>query len=162
MKSIWMVINNAYVFFGCTLYAGVLWALRFFWYPTWEVYTAGNYYDHFIPPTTAATHFFTIVVPLMFMCHLIMIRSEWHTSMRWLSVAAMLCLVVSTFVGQMYIIPINHTLATHIADNNEVSRLLKEWMSLNDIRFIFMTLAWLLMMYYFGSKAYYWDTHHEH
>ena len=162
MKSIWMVINNAYIFFGCTLYAGVLWALRFFWYPTWEVYTAGNYYDHFIPPTSAATRFFTIVVPLMFICHLIMIRAEWRTPMRWVAVAAMLCLVVSTFVGQMYIIPINKILATHIADNNEVARLLKEWMSLNDIRFIFMTLAWLLMMYYFGSKAYSWDTHHEH
>ena len=59
MKSKWVVFNNAYIFFGTTLYVGVLWALHFFCNPTWQVYNAATYYDHFIPPTQAATRFFT-------------------------------------------------------------------------------------------------------
>lgn len=157
MKSKWLVFTNSYIFFGTTLYVGVLWSLRFFWYPTWRIYTAENYYDHFIPPTQAATRFFTIVVPVMFLCHVIMVWKEWKTNMRWIAVGALACLSGATYVGQLHIIPINKILAGHITDEARVTDLLQQWMFLNDIRWVFMTIAWLLMMYYFGSKAYKWD-----
>ena len=157
MKSKWMVLNNAYIFFGDSLYAGVLWALRFFWYPTWRVYTADNYYDHFIPPTQAATRFFTFVVPVMFLCNVIMVWKEWKTGMRWIAVGSLACLSGATYVGQAHIIPINKILAGHVTDQARVTELFRQWMFLNDIRWVIMTLAWVLMMYYFGSKAYRWD-----
>ncbi len=158
MKSVWMVINNAYVFFGTTLYVGVLWALHFFWYPTWSVYNAANYYDHFIPPTLAATKFFTIVVPIMFLTHVIMVWKEWRTSMRWVAMVPLLCLAAASYVGQMHIIPINKILGTRVTDPARVSELLQQWMQLNDIRWVLMTASWVVLMYYFGAKAYKWDT----
>lgn len=158
MKSKWLVFTNAYIFFGTSLYAGVLWSLHFFWYPTWRVYTAENYYDHFIPPTAAATQFFTIVVPLMFACHAIMVWKEWKTDMRWVAVGALACLTGATYVGQFHIIPINKILAGRITDPARLTDLLQQWMALNDIRWVVMTISWLLLMYYFGSKAYRWDT----
>lgn len=157
MKSKWLLLNNAYIFFGCSLYAGVLWALHFFWYPTWSVYTAANYYDHFIPPTQAATRFFTVVVPPMFLCLVIMVWTERKTTMRWVAAATLACLTAATYVGQFHIIPVNKILTQHITDQARVSELFQQWMSLNDIRWVIMTAAWLLMMYYFGSKAYRWD-----
>jgi uncharacterized membrane protein len=158
MKAKWQLFTNAYIFFGSSIYVGVLWALHFFWYPTWQVYTAANYYDHFIPPTQAATRFFTVVVPLMFIGYVLMVWKEWSTDMRWVSVGALLGLAGSTFVGQLYIIPINKILAGHITDDARVTDLMQQWMKLNDIRSVLMTISWLLLMYYFGSKAYKWDT----
>ena len=55
MKGILLTINHAYLFFGATLYCGVLWALHFFWYSTWRHLQVANYYEQFIPQTAAAT-----------------------------------------------------------------------------------------------------------
>lgn len=160
MKPVLMSINNAYIFFGTTLYCGVLWALHFFWYPTWRVFLVDNYYEHFIPPTAAATEFFTIVVPIMFLCHAIMVWQEWRakSNMRWIAIVPLACLTAATYVGQLHIIPINKILATRIADQARLTELFQQWMLLNDIRWVLMTVAWAAMMFYFGYKAYKWDT----
>jgi hypothetical protein len=148
-----LAINHAYAFFGTTLYVGVLWALHFFWYPTWRLFNVQNYYDQFIPPTSAATRFFTIVVPLMFLALVVMVWSEWKTRHRWTALLALACIGGATYVGQGFIIPVNKTLATHIADPARLTALLQRWMMLNDIRMAIMTVMWLTMMYYFVSKG---------
>jgi hypothetical protein len=153
MKQLLLVINHAYIFFGATLYVGVLWALHFFWFPGWTTLTVDNYYDRFIPPTTIATQFFTIVVPLMFLALVVMIVTEWKTRFRWVAIAALLCLGLATYVGQLHIIPINKILATGIAEQSQLSELLQQWMFLNDIRWVLLTLMWLIMMYYFTAKG---------
>jgi hypothetical protein len=153
MKAILYLINNACIFFGTTLYAGVLWSLHFFWFPSWTKLTVANYYDQFIPQTSTATRFFTVVVPIMFLCNAIMIKVEWKTRMRWASILALICVSGSTYVGQMHIIPINKILKGGIADQARLTDLLSQWMHLNDIRWVLMTVGWLTMMYYFGSKS---------
>jgi hypothetical protein len=153
VKSILMVFNNAYIFFGTTLYVGVLWSLHFFWFPTWTTLKVENYYDQFIPQTTAATKFFTIVVPIMFLAHVIMCWKEWKHGKRWISLAALAMLSGATYVGTQHIIPVNKILKGHLTDQAQVTELLQKWMSLNDIRMVLMTSSWLLLMYYFGSKA---------
>ncbi len=153
MKSIWMVFNNAYIFFGTTLYVGVLWSLHFFWFPTWTNLKVENYYDQFIPQTTAATKFFTVLVPIMFLAHLIMCWKEWKGNMRWPSLAALGMLATATYVGTQHIIPVNKILKGHLTDQVQVTELLKKWMSLNDIRMALMTASWCLLMYYFAVKA---------
>jgi hypothetical protein len=154
MKEKLLVFNNACIFFGTTLYVGVLWALHFFWFPTWRNFKVDNYYDQFIPQTTAATQFFTIVVPIMFLCYVIMVWKEWKTKMRWISIGALACLALATYVGTLHIIPINKILAGHITDQARLTKLFQQWMFLNDIRWILMTISWVLLMYYFGAKAY--------
>ncbi len=154
MKSPWVVFTNAFVFFGTTLYVGVLWALHFFWFPSWSNLKVDNYYDQFIPQTSTATEFFTVLVPLMFLGHVIMCWKEWKTRMRWISIGALACLGAATYVGTLHIIPVNKILAGRLTDQAQVTELLQKWMGLNDIRMVLMTLGWLLLMYYFGSKAY--------
>ena len=153
MKQKLMVLNNAYIFFGTSIYVGVLWALHFFWFPSWRGFKVDNYYDQFIPETTAATSFFTIVVPIMLLCYLIMVWKEWRTSMRWIALGAFACLVATTIVGTLLIIPVNKILAQHITDQAQLTELFQRWMFLNDVRWVLMTLSWVLMMYYFGAKA---------
>jgi hypothetical protein len=153
MKRILLALNHGYLFFGTTLYVGVLWALHFFWFPSWRSLTVENYYDQFIPQTSTATRFFTVVVPLMFLTGLIMIWQEWRTRFRWLPIAAVLCLGTATFVGTRRIIPVNKILATHITDQAQLTSLLERWMNLNDIRWVLLTLMWLLMMIYFFRKG---------
>jgi hypothetical protein len=153
MKGKLLAINHACIFFGATLYCGVLWALRFFWFPTWRHLKVDNYYDQFIPQTSAATRFFTVVVPIMFFCVVVMIASEWKGKLRWAAIANLLCLGAATWVGQLYIIPINKTLAKTVTDQAQLTSLLERWMSLNDIRWVLLTIMWLILMYYFTAKG---------
>ncbi len=153
MKGKLLVINHACIFFGATLYCGVLWALRFFWFPTWHHLKVDNYYDQFIPQTSAATRFFTVVVPIMFFCNVVMIFSEWKGKLRWTAIASLLCLGAATWVGQLYIIPINKIMAKTVTDQAQLTSLLERWMSLNDIRWVLLTIMWLILMYYFAAKG---------
>ena len=153
MKRILLALNHGYFFFGTTLYVGVLWALHFFWFPSWRTLTVENYYDQFIPQTSTATRFFTVVVPLMFLTGAIMAWREWRTPQRWYPLGALLCLATATFVGTRRIIPVNKILATHITDQARLTSLLQRWMELNDIRWVLLTIAWLLLMVYFFRKG---------
>jgi len=149
MKRILLAINHTYLMFGTTVYVGVLWALHFFWYPSWETMTLDVVHQHFISPTSEATAFFTIVVPLMFLAGIIMIVAEWKTKFRWPSIFALLCIVGATYVGQVHIIPINKRIDAGLTDPAMLTDLLKQWMMLNDIRWVIMTVMWLVLMYYF-------------
>jgi len=153
MKGVLLAINHSCVFFGATLYCGVLWAMHFFWFPTWQHLTVDNYYYHFVPETLAATAFFTVVVPIMFLCNLIALITEWKGGLRWPVIAAFLCLSTGTWIGQMYIIPVNKIIDAGVHDQAQLSSLLQRWMSLNDMRWIALTIMWLAMMYYFIAKA---------
>jgi hypothetical protein len=158
VKEKLLVFNSSCIFFGTTLYVGVLWALHFFWFPTWQDFKVENYYDQFIPQTAAATKFFTVVVPIMFLCSVIMVWKDWKTSMRWIAAGSLACLALATYVGTLHIIPINKILAARVTDQARLTDLFQQWMFLNDIRWVLMTLSWVLLMYYFGAKAYKLDT----
>jgi len=153
MKAVLLAINHAWIFFGATLYCGVLWSLRFFWFPTWRNLKPDNYYDQFIPQTSAATRFFTIVVPLMFLALIIMTVTEWKSGIRWAPIAGLILLGAATYVGQAHIIPINKVLEGRITDPALLTGHLEKWISLNDIRWVLMTLMWLVMMIYFIQKG---------
>lgn len=151
-KKQWLIgINHVLLMFGTTVYMGVLWALRFFWYPSWEVMNTGNVQDHFILPTSAATEFFTIVVPIMFLTSLVMIWQEWKTRFRWHAIIGFLGVMGATLVGQILIIPVNKTIASGV-DQAGLEELLHEWMMLNDIRWIIVTIMWLTLMIYLLMK----------
>lgn len=153
MKKTLLVLNHSFLMFGVTVYVGVLWALHYFWYPSWEVMTVDVVQDHFINPTGAATEFFWIVVPIMFLNNTVLIWKEWKHQMRWAAIFAMLCLIGASYVGQSHIIPVNDEIAKGMLNAAELSEKLEHWMYLNDIRWIIMSLMWICMMYYFFSKG---------
>jgi glucan phosphoethanolaminetransferase (alkaline phosphatase superfamily) len=152
MKNPLLNINHALLMLGTTIYVGVLWALHFFWYPSWENMTLDVVQAHFIGPTSEATKFFTIVVPIMFVCNLVLIWAEWRTRFRWVAIVAILGIIGSTLVGQLLIIPINQAIAKGVATQAELTPMLQEWMKLNDVRWVMMNVMWLALMYFFLSK----------
>lgn len=140
-------VNHIVLMFGTTVYMGVLWSLHYFWYPSWEVLNVGNVQDHFILPTSAATRFFTIVVPLMFLTSGIMIWQEWRTKFRWHAIIGFLGVSGATIVGWFLIIPVNKTIAAGVTPD-KLGELLDRWMMLNDIRWILVTIMWLSLIVY--------------
>ncbi len=153
MKENLLVINHAYFFFGTTIYAGTLWALRFFFYQSWNALNVGNVHAHFVGPTRRATTFFTVVVPLMFVASVVMVVTEWGKAQLWQSLVGLAAITVSTVVGKGLIIPINKRITAGVADDATLVPLLKRWMQYNDIRFVVMTLGWIAMMWYFAARG---------
>lgn len=153
MKPLILAVNHVLLFFGTTLYVGVLWALRFFWYPSWDSMTLDAVAPHFTAPTSAATAFFTVVVPIMFVTNLVLIVTEKHQISTLVpAVVAFLCIASATYVGQALIIPTNKEIGAVVTDAR-LGELLQRWMDLNDVRFVLMTLMWLAMMRYFFAKG---------
>lgn len=150
-KQLLIGANHILLMFGATVYMGVLWALHYFWYPSWDVMNVDNVQDHFILPTSAATRFFTIVVPIMFLTSINMIRMEWKTRFRWHAIIGLLGVAGATLVGQLLIIPVNKQIAAGV-EQARLTELLGEWMTLNDIRWIMVTIMWLALMVYFLMK----------
>ncbi len=150
-KQLLVGANHILLMFGATVYMGVLWALHYFWYPSWEVMNVDNVQDHFILPTSAATRFFTIVVPIMFLTSINMIRMEWKTRFRWHAIIGLLGVVGATLVGRFLIIPVNKQIASGV-EQARLTELLSEWMMLNDIRWIIVTIMWLALIVYLLMK----------
>jgi hypothetical protein len=153
MKAVLLAINHAYLFFGTTLYVGVLWSMRFFWYPSWGQITLADVPVHFMGPTSRATAFFTVVVPLMFLTGVIMVAAERKTPMVFLAALALLCIASATFVGQYYIIPVNKEIVAGLPTQELLHDKLGAWMEYNTIRFWLMTLMWGVMMLYFVLRG---------
>ncbi|MGH2787917.1 MAG: hypothetical protein ACRDJV_08405 [Actinomycetota bacterium] len=153
MKEVLLVINHVYFLFGATVYVGTMWALRFFFFPSWQSMTIHNVQEHFIVPTRAATRFFTIVVPLMFVSGLIMLITEWGNDEIWPAAVAYLGIIASTFVGYRQIIPINKKIRAGVDSQEELIPLLKRWMYLNTLRFYTTTVMWAATVWYLVAKG---------
>lgn len=153
MKKLLLALNTAYFLFGATIYAGVMWALKFFWYPSWGGLTLTTVGGNFVSPTSHATQFFLIVVPLMLLSGIAMIINEWKTKQIWAVVIAYLGLLGATYVGWLHIIPVNKTIAAGVADQAALSQLLEKWMFLNTIRWYITTIMWGATVFYIFQKG---------
>ena len=152
LKNILLNLNAAYAFFTASVYMGVMWALHFFWYPGWHYLDLGNVQDAFVGPTSRATAFFTILVPIMMVSCIILIITEWKQPARWTTWLITAGILGATFFGQFLIIPINKTIAAGVADQQTLTSLLERWMTLNNIRMAITTLMWLGCLFYFMYK----------
>jgi uncharacterized membrane protein len=112
---------------------------------------------HFGVPTTLATRFFTVVVPLMFISGIVLVWSEWGS---WYVVLAAVCLAgiaLLTWVGQGIIIPVNKRIRGGQFDGQAgLTPLLGRWMRLNDIRFVGATVTWAAIVWYIAAKGDLW------
>ena len=147
-------INNAYIFFCASIYLGMFWSLHFFWFPNYpKTLNLSNYYDAIIPQTTLATKFFFITIPIMAFAILIMLITEWKSRLRWVPITWSFGLLIPVIIQQKYIEKINNQFIEGIKDEATLSKLLDEWMYLNDLRWIILTIMWLITMYFFIAKA---------
>jgi hypothetical protein len=56
-------------------------------------------------------------------------------------------------VQQIYIEDVNNQFKAGITDPNTLLELLHRWLFLNDVRWIILTIMWLITMYFFLAKA---------
>ena len=147
-------INNAYIFFCSSIYLGMFWSLHFFWFPNYpDTLTVANYYDAIIPQTTTATRYFFITIPIMAVAILIMLITEWKSRLRWVPLLWIPGLLAPVIVQQAFIERINNAFIAGVSDQETLQSLLKEWMFLNDVRFVVLALMWGVTMYFFLAKA---------
>src|SRR5690606_40048449 len=147
-------INNAYIFFCASIYLGFFWSLHFFWFPNYpDTLTVSNYYDAIIPQTTTATQFFFITIPIMSLAIVVMLVTEWKSKLRWVPLAWIPGLLIPVIVQQAFIEDVNNQLIAGVTDEALLQELLQEWMFLNDIRWVILTLMWGITMYFFIAKA---------
>jgi hypothetical protein len=167
LKQTLLDINNAYIFFCASIYLGMFWALHFFWFPNYpDTLTIDNYYNAIIPQTTLATEFFFITIPIMAIAIVIMLITEWRTHLRWVPLAWIPGLLAPVVIQQVFIENINTQFSEGVTDPAVLQELLQEWMFFNDIRWIILTIMWLITMYFFIAKAKPWyrkktETPHE-
>ncbi|MDH6236029.1 DUF1772 domain-containing protein [Cryobacterium sp. CG_9.6] len=149
-----LLISALYFLFGASMYMGTMWVLKFFLYPTWRGLTPETEAVHFAIPTLAATRFFTIVVPVMFVAGAVIVVSEWGSSRVWFAWLCVAGIIFLTYVGQGIIIPINKKIrAGEYADVEGLRALLRRWMWLNDLRFYGSTAMWLVIVAYLVDKG---------
>jgi len=154
MKRILLDINNTYIFFCASVYLGLFWSLHFFWFPNYpDTLTVDNYYDAIIPITNAATRFFFITIPIMAVALVIMLITEWKTKLRWVPLAWIPGLLAPVLVQQIFIEDVNNQFKAGVTDPATLQELLQEWMFLNDVRWIILTIMWFITMYFFLAKA---------
>jgi hypothetical protein len=154
IKQTLLDINNAYIFFCSSVYLGMFWSLHFFWFPHYpSTLTVDNYYNAIIPQTTTATRYFFITIPIMSVAILIMLIAEWKSRLRWVPLAWIPGLLVPVIVQQRYIESINDKFKAGVTDPATLQQLLKQWMFLNDVRWIILTIMWFITMYFFIAKA---------
>jgi len=154
IKQTLVDVNNAYIFFCSSVYLGMFWSLHFFWFPHYpSTLTIDNYYDAIIPQTTTATKYFFITIPIMCAAIIVMLITEWKSKLRWVPIAWIPGLLVPVVVQQGYIEKINDAFIAGVTDPNTLQQLLKDWMFLNDVRWIILTIMWGITMYFFIAKA---------
>lgn len=147
-------INNAYIMFCASVYLGMFWSLHFFWFPHYpDTLTPDNYYNAIIPQTNTATKYFFITIPIMALALLIMLITEWKGKLRWVPLLWIPGLAVPVLIQQKWIEDINDKFKAGIHDQATLQPLLQEWMRLNDLRFVILTIMWAVTLYFFIAKA---------
>lgn len=154
IKQTLIEINNAYIFFCASVYLGMFWSLHFFWFPNYpNTLTTENYYNAIIPQTTLATKYFFVTIPIMALAILIMLITEWKSPLRWVPLTWIFGLLIPVIIQQKYIEAINNKFIVGITNEQELKILLQEWMYLNDLRWIILTVMWFITMFFFLAKA---------
>jgi hypothetical protein len=132
----------------------MFWSLHFFWFPNYpSTLTLDNYYDAIIPQTTLATKFFFITIPIMAVCLVIMLVSEWKKKLMWVPIIWIPGLLAPVVIQQAFIEDINDQFSAGVTDEATLQILLADWMYLNDLRWIILTIMWCITMYFFIAKA---------
>lgn len=148
-----LLLNHVVLLLCCSIYLGTGVSLVFFQLPLEPQLTVDNYYLAFVPPVTAATHFFTWMTILMLICAVIMLATEWLSGLRWVPVVVLLGVIVATVLTIWVIIPLNDKLAAHITDPAALKAVFHKWADLNRIRFALWVVQWAALAYWFYRLA---------
>lgn len=83
----------------------------------------------------------------------IMLITEWKSRLRWVPLLWIPGLFAPVIIQQMFIEKVNNQFIAGVADMATLQKLLQEWMFLNDLRWIILSIMWGVTMYFFIAKA---------
>ncbi|HLU88925.1 MAG TPA: hypothetical protein VKZ51_03775, partial [Cyclobacteriaceae bacterium] len=83
----------------------------------------------------------------------VMLVTEWKSNLRWVPLAWIPGLLVPVVIQQAFIEDVNDQFIAGVTDEQTLQELLQEWMFLNDLRWIILTIMWCITMYFFIAKA---------
>lgn len=151
----WLYALTVSVLFACvSLYFGTGWSTVLFQFPVMPDLTPDNYALHFLPQIDAATTVFTVVVTLMLIGCAVMLWQEWRTRFRWVPLALVVLIVVSTAVTMLIVFPINAVLREGVTDLATLRPLVRDWMTWTWVRAVLWSGEWVVMMVYLAAKAF--------
>ncbi|WP_412061640.1 hypothetical protein [Rubrivirga sp. IMCC45206] len=143
------------VLFACvSMYFGTGWSTVLFQFPVMPELTPDNYALHFLPQIDAATTVFTVLVTLMLAACAVMLWQEWRTRFRWVPIALLVLIVVSTGVTMLVVFPINAVLRAGVADLATLRPLVRGWMDWTWVRAALWSAEWAVLMVYLAAKAF--------
>jgi len=154
LKKKLSLLCGALLFAGVSIYFGTGWSTAIFQFPVLPKLTVADYYLHFIPQIDAATSFFKFLVTMMITTGLILAWAEWRTRYRWLPILVLLAVVGATLLTTLVIFPVNDILRQGIHDQAQLVQVMDRWKHLTEVRVVIWSFEWVVMMFYFGSKAY--------
>ncbi|QDK78533.1 hypothetical protein EXU85_07885 [Spirosoma sp. KCTC 42546] len=149
IKLILFRLSSFLLMFGASVYMGLWWGLHIIWYPSWQNVRLDNVADHFINPIDHAIRFFTVLVSIMVVTNIVLIIQEWHTKFRWLAIVVFGLLSMVTYTFQTKILPVINEIRVGLPSQQALTVKMNEWMHLNDIRWVYYSVIWTLLMIYF-------------
>ena len=136
------------------MYLGMFWSLHFFWFPNYpNTLNLDNYLMPSFPRRIWPPIFFFITIPInggSIGGHVV---TEWKTGLRWVPLSWIPGLLIPVIVQQRYIEDVNNQFKAGLQDEATLQVLLEEWMWLNDIRWVILTIMWGITMYFFIAKS---------
>jgi hypothetical protein len=154
LKKKLFLLCGALLFAGVSIYFGTGWSTAIFQFPVLPKLTVADYYLHFIPQVDAATSFFKFLVTMMITTGLILAWAEWRTRYRWVPILVLLAVVAATLLTTLVVFPVNDILRQGIHDQAQLVQVMDRWKHLTEVRVVIWSFEWVVMMFYFGSKAY--------
>jgi hypothetical protein len=148
-----LIINNAILFFCCSIYLGTGISLVFFQLPLEPKLTVDNYSMIFVEPVANATQFLTYMTVVMLVTGLVMLATEWLSGMRWVPLVVLGALIASTLLTVYALFPYNDELTRGITEPERLRETFASWAGLNRIRVSLWVVEWLAMMAYFATLA---------
>ena len=145
-------LSSFLLMFGASVYMGLWWALHIIWYPSWQNVHLDSVAEHFINPIDHAIKFFTVLVSIMVVTNIVLIIQEWHTKFRWLAIVVFVMLIMVTYTFQTKILPVINEIRVGLPNQQALTVKMHEWMHLNDIRWVYYSVMWSLLMIYFLSN----------
>ena len=82
-----------------------------------------------------------------------MLKAEWRTRYRWIPLVVLIAVITASSVTYFLIFPINHEMAAHISDPQQLSTAITKWVHYTWYRVILWSIEWVAMMYYFAART---------
>ncbi len=149
------LLNAGTLLLFASLYLGMGFSLVFLQFPGALATTrAANFPQRFGDPVRRAVGFFAVVSLLMVAGGAWLTVTEWgNGDRRLLPLAYTVLAVAATTFTVVFILPVNRTLYREISEEDRFTAVLRRWIRLNVVRYLFWIAEWFAIAGWFVMVA---------